>query len=248
MSTQPSVTYSQKKLMPMYDAELARERSVNIKASQTIAAGTILGESLGTNAVQTITITAATGGTFTLTFGGQTTTALSYAATAAQVQAALQALSSIGAGNVTVSGSAGGPYTVTFVEALGNAPVGAITYTDSTTGAGHGIGVAQTTVGVTVTPGTFAAYDSGNSDGTQIPKLLAVYDMTSDANGYIYLGTASGPLPPLAGGSVGLSAPAYVCGVFATADLVGLDSNAVTLLNARFETGTLADGGIVRIP
>lgn len=45
-----------------------------------------------------------TTGTFTLTFGGQTTTALAYNATAAQVQTALRAISSIGAGNCSVQG------------------------------------------------------------------------------------------------------------------------------------------------
>jgi len=247
MPTTASVTYSQAKLTPMYDAELARERSVNIKASQAIAAGTILGELLGTNAVQTITVANATGGTFKLTFGAQTTGDLAFNASISAVQTALQALSTIGAGNVAVTGTPDA-YTVTFVEALGNGPVGAITATDSTTGAGHAITIAQTTTGVTVTPGTFAAYASGNTDGTQYPKAIAVYDMTTDASGNITLGTATGAIPPVAGGSAGLSAPVYVCGVFATADLVGLDSGAVSALNARFETGTLADGGIVRIP
>lgn len=54
-----------------------------------------------------------TGGTFTLTFGANTTAALAYNATAAQVQTALAGLASIGAGNVVVSGAAGGPYAVT---------------------------------------------------------------------------------------------------------------------------------------
>ena len=46
-----------------------------------------------------------TSGTYTLSFAGQTTSSLAYNSTAAQVQAALQALSSIGANNVLVSGS-----------------------------------------------------------------------------------------------------------------------------------------------
>ncbi|HEX3658961.1 MAG TPA: autotransporter-associated beta strand repeat-containing protein [Pirellulales bacterium] len=56
-----------------------------------------------------------TTGTFILTFGNETTTALSYNATPATVQAALQALSLIGAGNVIVSG-APGEYAITFVN------------------------------------------------------------------------------------------------------------------------------------
>jgi hypothetical protein len=50
---------------------------------------------------QRVTITAS-GGTFTLTFAGQSTGPLGAGATAAQVQAALEGLSSIGAGNVEV--------------------------------------------------------------------------------------------------------------------------------------------------
>ena len=45
-------------------------------------------------------MTNATGGTFTLTFNGQTTAPLAFNATAAQIEAALEALSNIGAGNI----------------------------------------------------------------------------------------------------------------------------------------------------
>lgn len=44
-----------------------------------------------------------TGGTFTLTVNGQTTSALAYNASAATVQAALEALSNVGAGTADVS-------------------------------------------------------------------------------------------------------------------------------------------------
>jgi hypothetical protein len=68
---------------------------------------------------QTGTITGGpTGGTFTLTYKGQTTAGIAYNAAASAVQTALIALSTIGAGNVTVSGSAGGPYTITFTGTL----------------------------------------------------------------------------------------------------------------------------------
>lgn len=49
-----------------------------------------------------------TGGTFTLTFNGQTTTPLNYDATAAEVQDALEDLSSIGADNIEVVDTSGG--------------------------------------------------------------------------------------------------------------------------------------------
>ena len=62
------------------------------------------------NEVQTVTITGTpTGGTWTLEFEGEVTSDLAYNAAASAVQAALEALPTIGAGNVTVSGSAEAP-------------------------------------------------------------------------------------------------------------------------------------------
>lgn len=58
------------------------------------------------------------GGTFTLTHSGQTTSALSYNCTAAQVKTALEALSTINAGNVTVIGNDGGAWVVEFIGAM----------------------------------------------------------------------------------------------------------------------------------
>jgi hypothetical protein len=66
----------------------------------------------------TVTLGGATGGTFTLSFNGQTTAAQPNNVSAATLQTALTGLSTVGAGNATVSGSAGGPYTVTFTSAL----------------------------------------------------------------------------------------------------------------------------------
>ncbi len=76
----------------------------------------------GTDEVQTITITGTpTGGTFTLTFGGQTTAPIAYNASAATVQAALELLTSIGSGNVLGGGGPlpGVAVTITFKNALG---------------------------------------------------------------------------------------------------------------------------------
>ena len=57
------------------------------------------------NEVQTITVVGAPpAGTFTLTYVGQTTPAIAYSASAATVEAALKALSNIGAGDVTCAG------------------------------------------------------------------------------------------------------------------------------------------------
>lgn len=80
----------------------------------------------GTSEVQSVEV-AATAGTFTLCFAGQETSALAFDATAAQVQAALEALSGVGAANVLVEGS----FTVSFRNALGFRAVSQIRADDS---------------------------------------------------------------------------------------------------------------------
>jgi hypothetical protein len=101
------------------------------------------------NEVQTVTITGTpTGGTFTLTFDGETTAAIAYNASAAAVLSALEALPSIQAGDVTVGGGPGPgtPYTVTFVGGLAGRDIPQMTATSSLTGG--------TTPAVAVTTGT----------------------------------------------------------------------------------------------
>jgi len=63
----------------------------------------IFGGDVNVNENQILDLGAPTGGTFTLTFGGQTTGQLQWDATSHTVQTALEALSSIGAGNVRIS-------------------------------------------------------------------------------------------------------------------------------------------------
>lgn len=90
--------------------------------SDSVAGGLDTAPPAVSNAVQVVTINGGpAAGTFTLTYRGQTTAAIAYNATAATVKAALEALSNVGAGNVNVAGSAGGPYTITFQVALGGA-------------------------------------------------------------------------------------------------------------------------------
>jgi hypothetical protein len=70
----------------------------------------------GVNAVQTLTITA-TGGSFVLGFKGARTTSINVSGlSGSALQTALLALTSIGVGNVTVTGS--GPYVITFTGTL----------------------------------------------------------------------------------------------------------------------------------
>lgn len=112
----------------------------------------------GSDAQQSVTITGSpTGGTFTLTFGGQTTTALPYNASASQVQSALAALSSVnGTWNVKV-GNPFGYHIVTFIHGLGSAPQTLMTASSSLTGGSSpSVAVAHVTLGETTGgPGYF---------------------------------------------------------------------------------------------
>jgi hypothetical protein len=66
------------------------------------------------NEVQKVTLTGATGGSFKLKFGEETTANIAYNALASAVETALEALGNLETADVAVSGSAGGPYTITF--------------------------------------------------------------------------------------------------------------------------------------
>jgi hypothetical protein len=76
-----------------------------------------VGNSFNVNEVQTLAINGATG-TYVLTYDGQSTAPIAVAATTAAVQSALQGLLTIGANNVTVTGTPGTSYTITFVGAF----------------------------------------------------------------------------------------------------------------------------------
>lgn len=97
-----------------------------------------------------------TGGDFTVTYSGQTTAAIPYNASAALVQTELEALSNLAPGDVVVTGSNGGPYTISFTGNVGATPYATIT--SSATGltggttpavnvtATEGVGMAEGTV------------------------------------------------------------------------------------------------------
>lgn len=96
---------------------------------------------------QRITLTGApSGGTFTITFNGQTTSGIAYNASASTVQTALEGLANIDPGDVTVTGSAGGPWTVTFVGKYAGTNVVEMTGTSSLTGtSGQSLSISTTT-------------------------------------------------------------------------------------------------------
>jgi hypothetical protein len=100
-----------------------------------------------TDEVQTLTEGGSDLTSFTITFDGDTTDSIDDDATAATVQAALEALDSIGEGNVEVTGGplASGPFSVKFVGDLANQNVAAMTTTP--TGGTGTVTVATTTAG-----------------------------------------------------------------------------------------------------
>lgn len=126
--------------------QAALEALSNVGASDIIVS-----DGGATPEVQELTFdTDVDGGTYTLSFGGQTTTPLAWDANAATIQAALEALSTVEAGDIVVAGS--GPFTFTFGGNLGgNQPQITIDITGLTDGGGAVSG--DTTAIATTTPG-----------------------------------------------------------------------------------------------
>ena len=177
------------------------------------AAGTVRTSTVTYSAVDTgtgaITVTALSADeVWTLTFGadadggnfriGVTTSAgttywtgdLAYNASAATIETAVEALTGVGAGNLTVAGSAGGPYTFTGTSSLANQALGFTLELDNHVTDG---GVIEAGSLVQTTAGGTGAFIAGAfvqpTDGSETPLgLLAngsgleVYDRINSAN------------------------------------------------------------------
>ncbi len=118
------------------------------------------------NEIQTVTVGGSGLTSFTLTYSGQTTASIDDAATANDVEAALVALSNIAAGDVEVSGPAGGPWRVQFTGTLAGTNVAAMTATP--TGGSGTVTIATLVGGVSGLDG-FVYHDvavSGTNDVT----------------------------------------------------------------------------------
>lgn len=89
-------------------------------AAQVNVATVTPGNGSDTNEVQSVEIVYATGGTFTLTFEGQTTSALAYNVSAGDLETALEALSNLTAVTVTGSGTRAAPFLVSFDDDFTN--------------------------------------------------------------------------------------------------------------------------------
>jgi hypothetical protein len=152
-------SYAPNKGAHRYQSDLTNELSTGggyTAGGQTI--GSMAVAVTNTNDVQTITINGApTSGSFMLTFTDNTGTVATTTAitagtslpTATTVQNALLALPNIGSANVAVSGSNGGPFTVTFQQSLGATLLPLLGHTDSLVGGtAPNVSIAHTTPGV----------------------------------------------------------------------------------------------------
>lgn len=133
------------------------------------------------NEVQTVTVNGTpTGGTFQLSYNGQTTGTIAYNAAASVVQTALQGLATVGSGNLLVTGGAGGPYTCTFAGSKGGMKIVNLIVGDAgaslTGGSTPSVSVARTTPG-------------GLAETAKIPVVPDDID--------VYLATTSGALGTL---------------------------------------------------
>jgi hypothetical protein len=179
--------------------------------------------------IQVLTIDA-TAGTYTLSFGGSTTAAINWNDTAATIQTRLQALASIGAGGITVAGSVGGPFTLTFAGALGNQPQALITADPTllTTGGPGSMSVAHTQVGsgsqndvqtvtVNADSGVFTLTWGGNTTA-QLPENSSADAVATELAALASIGSGNvdvqgpqgGPFVVTFQGALGLAAQAVI--------------------------------------
>lgn len=199
----PVNTFDGTGIEPIHEPEKATCLNINLPPSVTYSKGQVLGQiTSSANAVQTVTISGSpTGGTFTLTGSmqgySQTTAAIAYNASAADVQTALRALTIFGP-NLSVSGS--GPYVVTFNGTLAGTPIPVMTASGAllTGGSSPSVAVANTTVGRSA--GTFVAYDGTLVTPTTAPTVAGNGSGSSFAAGtyavqYTYV-TAHGESTP----------------------------------------------------
>lgn len=84
--------------------------------------------------------------------------------------------------------------------------------------------------------GVYVPYDEGNTDGSEVPKVVLEFDCLTDSRGFVWYDQAYGTnYEPFE------KAQSFFKGVFKVGDLIGLDDNAAKKLG-RFIHGDLSDG------
>jgi hypothetical protein len=136
------------------------------------------------NERQRINLTSVSAGSFTLTFDGQTTSSLPYDASHAEIQTALEGLSTIGSGNVSVTTASwqASYHLVTFVHALGLADVGKIEVDAS--------GLTGSVIQSEIQGGPLATIGSGSLDDPSGVAAFARRENLTDGDYYVFVADA----------------------------------------------------------
>lgn len=230
--------FTQNELRPAFAPEEAVKITARLPIGPRIPAGQVLGftNTAARNDVKTITITGTpTGGTWTFTFLGQVSSSLAFNATAATVQAAVDAFFGPSCCTVTGGPGPGTPWVLTFTGMMGNVLIKSFTVTGSFTGGTTpAIAIANTTTG-SAGAGQMDIYD--DSTVPTAHGLLAI-DYVSDING--------GLLTERGGSGQPYNPPVYIGGFFRVADLTGLDANGLADLG-RMAVGSAFNtaGGVI---
>jgi len=224
-----SLSYTLNKCDPVWPQD-ARTMSVRFAPNIFLAAGQLLSQIslVAVNAVQTLTGAGTwTSGTFTLTYNGQTTAAIPFNATAAQVQTALGLLTNIGPGQVTCTGGplSGTPVLVTFGGMLAGLPIalmsastanivggGTLTPSTSTVGVAGGrykayasTAIAAPTVAPVLTDGAVGTWPAGEYTGSYTYVNSVGETTVSPDTAYLSAGTKKVHFAALAGIPAGVT-------------------------------------------
>ncbi len=235
-------TYTQREIVPVHPGhELSLP--VRLSSNLNLQCGSLVREvtAAAANMIQRLTITGSpTGGTYVLSFMGQTTTALAHNANAVAIQAALRALPLIG-NNVNVTGT--GPFDVEFVGELAALPqqLFVLAVNGLTGGSTPSVTIAQQQAAVP--QGRFIQYD-----GTGVPRILR-YDVSTNHRAQMTYGQTATP-------QLGQGVPlvsAFVAGTFRRGDILdaGQISGAITAWGARYiaqNGASVGNDSILRIP
>jgi autotransporter-associated beta strand protein len=140
---------------PVSGTTVANGATLQLQGDITIAGENLTLQGAGSvrNEVQRITQNA-TSGNYSLTFGGFTTGPLPFNANVTTIQSALESLTSIGTGNVVVSGATNN-FSLTFTGALANVNVSQTIINNVSLNAGAALTNVTLTEGA-ITPGWFA--------------------------------------------------------------------------------------------
>ena len=241
MPFSPQKTLTSSKIKPARYPERAHTQTIRLAGGLTLFAGQVLEEvnTPAQSAVQTVTVTGSpTGGTFALGYpsvdgGFDVTTPIAEAASAASLQTALQAV--LGVNNVTVTGSAGGPWTLTYGNELENRalPLPSLVSNALTGGTAPTVTFATTTPGSPGPVGYFQPYAEG------VARCVLESNTRTAVNGSVI---------DEFGATQNLTAVAFVSGEFNASDLIGLDATAIPSDGTPGTLGKLKSGAAITSP